>query len=489
MNWHLALAAFLAMLLPAALLITGLELRRVRLRIVEDLRSTVFAGPHSDLPQLRLAQARYDRARNGSAGAGGRQDEAKQYLGALIYALVCLLGFVLLFDPYAFLLDPGTSPGPELRVVDALFWNTGDNSGPDTRAYMRRSVAAAGFAFLGGYVFNISYLVQQTLNQELGALAFVRAALRLIQGIFLAVAAFHVFANVVPDSSYKDAVSESGFMVGLGAAFIFGYYPDPALRLISRSSGVAMKYANEKALEKSRIVPLEIIEGIDHVISFRLQENNLHDVQNLAVANPIELYVETPYTLVQTFDWVLQAQLCLVVGVDAFIELRAHRIRTIFDLERAVLSKGVPGDYLRAIASVILSDSTPCFRQALGLAGDYKDCAAKPLDATDLMIRHVVAIISDDLHVHRLRALWFTFMKNTGGLDDHKKTLWLFDVGWLPGDGDTAPSPSPSPSPAPAPAPAPATALGLSPQPGPEPEPGTDAGADPSDGGGAVPPE
>jgi hypothetical protein len=455
MNWHLVLAALLAVLLPAALLITGVELRRVRLRIVEDLRNTVFAGPHSDLPQLRLAQARYDRARNSNAGAGGRQDEAKQYLGALIYALVCLLGFVLLFDPYTSLINGDTLPGLQLGVADALFWNTGDSSGTDTATYVRRSVATAGFAFLGGYVFNISYLVQQTLNQELSALAFARAALRLIQGVFLAVAAFHVFANVVPGGAFKEAVSESGFVVGLGAAFIFGYYPDPALRLISRSSGVAMKYANQKALEKSEIIPLEIIEGIDHVTSFRLQENNLHDVQNLAVANPIELYVETPYTLVQTFDWVLQAQLCLVVGVDAFIELRRHRIRTIFDLERAVLSKGVPGDYLRAIASVILSDSTPCFRKALGLAGDYQDCAARPVAGTDLMIRHVVAIISDDLHVHRLRALWGTFMKNTGGLDEHHKTLWLFDVGWLPGDVGTLAPMATSPDPAPASAPPP----------------------------------
>jgi hypothetical protein len=432
MNWHLALAALLAVLLPAALLITGVELRRVRLRIVEDLRNTVFAGPRSDLPQLRLAQARYDRARNGAVGAGGRQDEGKQYLGALIYALVCMLGFVLLFDPYPFLLDP--SPGPDLRVVDALFWNAGETPSKGATAYMRRSVAAAGFAFLGGYVFNISYLVRQTLNQELSALAFVRAALRLITGIFVAVAAFHVFANVVPGGPFGEAASRSGFMFGLGAAFVFGYYPDPALRLISRSSGVAMKYANEKAIQYSQIIPLEVIDGIDHVISFRLQENNLHDVQNLAVANPIELYVETPYTLVQTFDWVLQAQLCLVVGVDAFIELRAHRIRTIFDLERAVLSKGAPGEYLRAIGSVILSDATPCFRKALGLSSEYRDFSAQPSADSELMIRHLVAIISDDLHVHRLRALWVTFTDNTGGLVEHKKPLWLFDVGWLPGD-------------------------------------------------------
>jgi hypothetical protein len=360
----------------------------------------------------------------------------------LIYALVCMLGFVLLFDPFRFLLEPSAPTALSLHVADSLFWNAGTaRAAADGAHYLRPSIAAAGFAFLGGYVFNISYLVQQTLNQELGALAFVRAALRLVKGVFLAIAAFHVFANVVPGEWSAD-VAATGFTVGLGAAFVFGYYPDPALRLISRSSGVAMKYQSRKALEKSQIIPLEVIDGIDHVISFRLQENNLHDIQNLAVANPIELYVETPFTLVQTFDWVLQAQLCLVVGVDAFIELRLHRIRTIFDLERAVLARGVPGEYLRAIASVMLTDSTPCFRQALGLSPDYGKCVAEPGRDTELMIRHVVAIISDDLHVHRLRALWITFMENTGGLGDHRKPLWLFEVGWLPGDVDP-PEPAP----------------------------------------------
>ena len=54
------------------------------------------------------------------------------------------------------------------------------------------------------------------------------------------------------------------------------------------------------------------------------------------------------------------------------------------------------------------------------------------------MIRHLVAIISDDLHVHRLRALWIAIMNNTAGVtfgsDGQHKPLWLFDVGWLPGD-------------------------------------------------------
>jgi len=429
MNWHIVLAVFFAALAPGALIATGRELRRVRLRIVEDLRNTVFAGHERDLPQLLLAQARYAPARKDIGGAGGRQDEAKQFIGGIVYAAVSVLGFIILFDPIPALIGPGG----HLPIAESIIW------APTADALdLRRSAAIAGFAFLGGYVFNLSYLIRQTLNQELSALAFVRAALRLIQGMFLAVVAYHAIPNVLPDGWQDGAVAGGGFAIGLAAAFVFGYFPEVVLARMARSARVTIKDMNEEAIRQSRVVPLEVIDGIDHVISFRLQESNLFDVQNLAVANPIEVYAETPYTLLQTFDWVLQAQLCVVVGVEAFFELKRHRIRTIFDLERAVLSKGVPAPYLQGIASVLLRDSSACFRTAVGLSAQYADCSAAPGPDSVTMIRHLVAIISDDLHVHRLRALWIAIMNNTAGVtygsDGQHKPLWLFDVGWLPGD-------------------------------------------------------
>ncbi len=427
--WYLILAVGLAILVPVALITTGAELRKVRLRIVEDLRDTVFMK-NPQLPQLKLALARYDRARTAD-DRPSRQDEVKQWAGAFIYALVSFFGFVVLFTPVAALLNgPGHSPG----VTETLFWLPEWTAPDRVDESLRRSVAVAGMAFLGGYVFNMRYLVRQTLNQELSALAFVRSAIRLLQGIIFAIVVYQVGATALPAATGtppSDAAS-GGFALALGVAFILGYFPDLGLAKIAKWARVHVKSVDRDALKNARIIPLEIIDGIDHEVSFRLQESNIYDVQNLAVANPVELYAETPYTLLQTFDWVLQAQLCLVTGVQAFSELKRHKIRTIFDLERAFLSSGVPDDYRRALCSVVLADASECFRKGIGLPPKPNDCDAAT--ASEITVRHLIAITCDDLHVHRLRALWVAIMSATAGVNETGKPLWLFEVGWLPGD-------------------------------------------------------
>jgi hypothetical protein len=438
MNWHLILAFALAALLPIALIATGVELRRVRLRVVEDLRDTVFVG-HSDLPQLVLALARYDRAKGKRPG---RQDEVKYWAGALIYTLVCMLGFTLLLNPVAYLIGDA---GLALNISNSLFWLPDPPAGASQADALRRSAAIAGVAFLGGYVFNMRYLIRQTLNQELSALAFVRSALRLIQGIILAMVAYHVGATAFPDPAavtQTTGTASPGLAAGLAVAFVLGYLPDLGLGRIAQWARLQVKAVDQDALARTRIIPLEVIDGIDHEVAFRLQESNLFDVQNLAVTNPIELYAETPYTLLQAFDWVLQAQLCLVTGPKTFADLKQHRIRTIFDLERAILSEGVPDEYLRALACVILSDSSSCFRTTIGLPAKYEECPGGAT-ASAVTIRHLVAIISDDLHVHRLRALWIVITSTTKGVSDSGKPLWLFNVGPLPGDPPpTIPTPA-----------------------------------------------
>lgn len=431
MNWHLVLAASLALLLPIALIVTGAEIRRVRLRVVEDLRDTVFLGERN-LPQLVLALARYQRSSRHD-GRPTRLDEVRQWAGAFFYGAVCLLGFSLLFNPVAYLV---AVKGYAIGVPDALFWQPTAKGA--TEATLRQAAAIAGAAFLGGYVFNIRYLIRQTLNQELSALAFVRSALRIVHGMIVGVVVYHVGAVVI-DRVNGDAsgVGQGGLAAGLAVAFVLGYLPDRALDRIARLARITLKNVDERVFDHSRIVSLEAIDGIDHEISYRLQESNLFDIQNLATINPIELYAETPYTLLQCFDWILQAQLCLVVGVDGFFSLKRHKIRTIFDLERAVLSRGAPAHYLQAVAEVLLPDAIAAFRTRIGMGESAAEAPAAGGGVDALTLRHMVAILSDDLHVHRLRLLWLAIARTTGGNDDARKPLWLFDTDPLPGDPPT----------------------------------------------------
>ena len=114
--------------------------------------------------------------------------------------------------------------------------------------------------------------------------------------------------------------------------------PDAALRfLLQRSIVKSFKGERGDFGENGKSVPIETLDGIDSLVRFRLSDFHLTTVQNLASANPVMLFVETPYGIYQIIDWVAQAQLCASVGPERLFALWDLGIRTIFDLERVGL--------------------------------------------------------------------------------------------------------------------------------------------------------
>lgn len=437
-DFHLILALVLAAAAPIGLLITRRELRRVRSLVVEELIATVFKNDRG-LPQVELVLSRYRTNAKSSVDAmpeQGRQSLVSPHLGGLFFGTICLLGFLILFTPFDKLMQATSILHPDLSV--AAFWSfpSGANALADRAAAMR-TVSVAGFGFLGGYIFQLSFLTRSALNQELSALSFVRASFRLLIGIILAVITYRALDGIADwlpplraaarPAAQGAAQVVTGFGAALGVAFITGFFPEGAIAALSRRLKVRLKQVSQTALEHCEVIPVEVIDGIDSEIGFRLQESNIYDVQNLATANPIALYAETPFGLFECFDWILQAQLCMVVGARTFLALKKHKIRTIFDLERAVLAKGAPDDYVSALGNVLLEEADAGFRATLGCGTDGAPVAVRPA-----VLRHIVAIMGDDLHVHRLRALWKALMDSTRGEHD----LWLFETDWLPGEND-----------------------------------------------------
>jgi hypothetical protein len=426
-NFHILLALILALLAPVGLLVTRREVQGVRSVIIADLIRTVFAG-EDRLPQLELVRARYQVGR--LAGIPARQDQVMAGIGAIFFVLVCFLGFLLLFAPAALLFRAAPSLAPNL--VDAIFWS--EHSGCPAGLLCRNgtsldtlhTASVAAFGFLGGYLWQVGYLTRSTLNQELSALAFVRASLGLITGIVLAVVLYRAGALLV-DKKLPNALN-FGFGAALVAGFAAGYWPDLAVVRIAKALRVRAKLVDEALLEASKVIPVEVIDGIDSEVSHRMKESNIYDVQNLATVNPINLYAETPYGIFECFDWVLQAQLCLVVGPAAYRKLKTHNIRTIFDLERAVLARGAPADYVAAVGLILFAEADDRFAERVGIKRDE----GTPTLSVGL-VRHAVAIMGDDLHVHRLRALWLIVERSTAGRAAGSRP-WLFDTGPLPGE-------------------------------------------------------
>lgn len=441
-DWYILFAAALAALVPLALIATRTELRKVRRRIIRDIRCLIFKG--EELPQLTLVEARYvDDSNAAQATAGrfvgsGRQSQIKIWTGALVFFLVCLAGFALLLTPRQWLLSE-TPDFPSLTY--ALLWTTERA----VTAELAQAVTIAGAAFLGGYIFQIRYLIRTTLNQELSALAFVRASVHIIQGVIIAIVAFRVVsvsfgmdcetANLCPPlpmdggGAQAQPHSSTGFALALGLAFVIGYWPDLGLNRIGKALRVRVKSVDPEALRDSVIIPLEIIDGIDAETAFRLQENNLYDVQNLATSNPIQLYVETPFGMLEILDWVLQAQLCENVGPRTFVDLKSIGIRTVFDLERAALACNAPKDYVAWLGTILFRHGEEKVGSRFGAP---PPAAGAPSAITAEHVRHAVAVILDDLHIHQLRALWRIMLKKTM----HDDQRWLHPTGPLPGEPD-----------------------------------------------------
>jgi hypothetical protein len=141
-------------------------------------------------------------------------------------------------------------------------------------------------------------------------------------------------------------------------------------------------------------LPLDMIDGLTDFVRFRLEELEYEDVQNLATANPVLLYVETPYNILEIIDWIAQAQLITAVGPKKVLELRKLNVRTIFDLARI----GDSNHFRRCALQILVEPEA--FRANLEHASD---------EEIQSMFVCMFTSIADDLHVIRLARVWNAF--------------------------------------------------------------------------------
>ena len=404
-----AISAVLAALcLPVTLLSMREVIRRKRSAILEDLLETLFKDT-PDIPTLEFARNKYEPPEAKSAKSDlpvSRFAKHALFFAAIPFLLMSIVGFLFLLEPLCVLISSNECPSGWLP--HALLWvEPGNAKTLDARLSSATAIAAA--AFLGGYLFTLRTLLRAVMNFELSPITWLRAAIHVLSGMALSVLLYrslsgtNYLSNVLQLASGTPSESDP-LRLWIAIAFVAGYAPDFGLVTLVRYLHISyIKTVDSEVLKSVSTVPIELIDGIDYDIRYRLEETNIVDVQNLATYNPILLYVETPYGLYETFDWVLQAQLCLVVGVKTFLGLKKHNIRTIFDLERAVLSDDAPSSFVRMIGALLYADANPDMRKLIATKAASVE-SPEELDVASVC--HAVAVMCDDLHIHRLRQLW-----------------------------------------------------------------------------------
>ena len=262
-------------------------------------------------------------------------------------------------------------------------------------AYAQNSAVMLAFGFAGAYLWCVLYLIRRVNNYDLTPYSFLLCGMRILLALAIVLTVRHtVFSNAMLPAETGGETGIATYLAVL-CSFLLGFYPAAGMDyLIKRGQEFTIKRPHPDAGALRNMLPLDMIDGLSHYVQFRLEELEYEDVQNLATANPVLLYVETPYNILEIIDWIAQAQLITAIGPKKVADLRQMNVRTIFDLARI----GDTPHFRRCALQILVEPEA--FRANLATAGD---------DEVQAMFNCMFTSIADDLHVIRLARVWNAF--------------------------------------------------------------------------------
>jgi hypothetical protein len=270
-------------------------------------------------------------------------------------------------------------------------------AGSDTEIWLLGMCAA----FASSYITALRNLLRAIRNFDLSPVAIVSETIKILLSIALAPVITIILMNiggglakpVFALINHAPPAIAPGLVVT--ACFVVGILPDVALRwVMQRDQLKNFKQEEGDVFQAFKITPIEIIDGIDSDIRSRLEDHHIHSTQNLAAANPLMLFVETPFGVYQIMDWVAQSQLCCSVGRDKIVKLWPLGVRTLFDLERLATDDEVESEaLLLEVGRVLLGPAL------IPQEGYDKNAAAA-------VVRRSIELRLDDPHVQRLRQIY-----------------------------------------------------------------------------------
>jgi hypothetical protein len=329
-EWAILFA--LSLILPISIFFGRGNIRKRRLAVLHDLEQNAFRiskeGDGGSLPYIDVVRARYEQSGFGHYGnqaslrkiIQGYASEAISYLlPTSIFVILSAMGIYLVLIALHYTFDnPNLFMNPLSRSTE-----------PGIEASYRASTALIiSAAFLGAYIWSINYLILRVANFDLTPLDFLRVSAHLLLT--------SVIAGVLRHAAHATTGWDFTVAIVLLIAIMMGLFPSLGLNiLVDRlPPSLRIKRAVPEANQIGREFPLDLIDGVDTGIKFRLANYEINDAQNLATENPIGLYVATPYNLLEIMDWVAQAQLLITLGPSKYLAAREKTIRDIHGLLR-----------------------------------------------------------------------------------------------------------------------------------------------------------
>ncbi len=395
------------------------QIRSDRVRRADLFRDQFDTSPSLD-PHFEFLARKYGSSESGSNPGGDRfagpysiLRDAPTAAASLPFVAFTAAGFFVLFLP--------ASELPQLLggSLGASILSVGGASEAGPKDY-ESAVTIASLAFAGAFLYSLRLLLKSLIAFDLSSITFLRAFVHMLLATLVAV----VVWRAAPDASALFGSAKAGVQAHASAAartepvsrlwlllaFGAGFIPDAAFSWLWRRARLSVGPRAARFARRTADAPLTLIEGVDFLTACRLEEIKVANVQNLAAANPIMLHVETSTCIFTIMDWVSQAQLCAAVGPQRFLLFRKINLRTIFDMERAVLDPSAPlGSKQMAGAVLLASDGDTNVLREFGirpLAVAYRDFDKALVSWVNVeVVEHLVRVIADDLHVCRLRQI------------------------------------------------------------------------------------
>lgn len=340
--------------------------------------------------------------------------------------------------------------------------------------YISQIRIVGSLAFAGGFIAAIRQFIRSLAVFDLSAYTFLWQTAEIFASVTIVMFLYQAF----PDPTKEIAAFVTGApsdgkcgdvtWIWLALAPVLGLMPQSSTKflLLKMQSLISwVKIDDDRFNKVTRTAPLDVIDGIDYTTRFRLEECGIYDVQNLATYNPILLHIESPYGIYQAVDWVAQAQLCNIVGLDKFLLLRQMNVRTIFDLERSLAYREYskdrriiadsPDEFDKIYAGILFAATSvmrqigeissvqpftiqhaanppypaagrpPAFDNTVTAATIDAYCQwayatiSADLTTTKKCMEHLMDWMADDLHVRRLRRIWQEMSDDLGWRSTH----------------------------------------------------------------------